>query len=235
MPDETPLSIHHPQGNPIGGVIVIQEAFGVTDHIEDVCQRLADVGWLAVAPHIYHRTGDPVLDEGDFSAVMPHAVELKADGIMADIDTALAFLSDAGFASDAVGIVGFCMGGTIAAMAGVERQLGAAVTFYGGGIVEGRFGFPPLVEAIGGLKCPWLGLFGATDPGIPVEQVQQLEVAADDAEWPTEVIVYDDAGHAFHRDGGPQHHEPSADDAWRRTLDWFADYLTTGATESPGL
>jgi carboxymethylenebutenolidase len=236
MPDETPLSIHHPpQGNAMGGVIVIQEAFGVTDHIEDVCQRLADVGWLAVAPHIYHRTGDPVLPYGDFGAVMPHAVELKADGIMADIDTALAFLADAGFPSDATGIVGFCMGGTIAAMAGVERQLGAAVTFYGGGILEGRFGFPPLVEAIRGLQCPWLGLFGAEDPGIPVDQIDQLERAADDAEWPTEVVVYEGAGHAFNRDGSEQHHEPSAQDAWRRTLDWFADYLTTGATESPGL
>jgi carboxymethylenebutenolidase len=235
MPDETPLSIHHPQGPPIGGVIVIQEAFGVTDHIEDVCQRLADVGWLAVAPHLYHRTGDPVLPYDDFGAVMPHAAELKADGIMADVDSALAFLSDAGFASEAVGIVGFCMGGTIAAMAGVERQLGAAVTFYGGGILEGRFGFPPLVEAIRGLRCPWLGLFGAEDPGIPVDQVDQLQAAADDAEWPTEVVVYEGAGHAFHRDGSPQYHEPSAEDAWRLTLDWFADNLTTGATESPGL
>jgi carboxymethylenebutenolidase len=235
MPDETPLSIHHPQGPPIGGVIVIQEAFGVTDHIEDVCERLAHVGWLAVAPHIYHRTGDPVLPYDDFGAVMPHAAELKADGIMADVDVALAFLSDAGFPSEAVGIVGFCMGGTIAAMAGVERQLGAAVTFYGGGILEGRFGFPPLVEAIRGLRCPWLGLFGAEDPGIPIDQVDQLQAAADDAEWSTEVVVYDGAGHAFHRDGSPQYHEPSAEDAWRLTLDWFADYLTTGATESPGL
>src|SRR5262245_11516666 len=191
MPDETPLSIHHPQGNPIGGVIVIQEAFGVTDHIEDVCQRLADVGWLAVAPHLYHRTGDPALPYDDFGAVMPHAGELKADGIMADIDTALAFLSDAGLAPEAAGIVGFCMGGTIAAMAAVERQLGAAVTFYGGGILEGRFGFPPLVEAIGSLKCPWLGLFGEDDKGIPVEQVERLERAADDAEWPTEIVLYE--------------------------------------------
>jgi carboxymethylenebutenolidase len=235
MPDETPLSIHHPQGTPVGGVVVIQEAFGVTDHIEDVCQRLADVGWLAVAPHIYHRTGDPVLEQGDLAAVMPHAGELKADGILADVDAALAFLTDAGFPPDNCGVVGFCMGGSIAAMVAVERRLGAAVTFYGGGITEGRFGFPPLVEAIRGLQAPWLGLFGAQDQSIPVDEVRALETAADDAEWPTEVVVYEEAGHAFHRDGGPAYHAAAAEDAWRRTLDWFADYLTTGATEMPGL
>ena len=77
--------------------MVLQEAFGVTEHIEDVCQRLADAGWLAVAPHLYHRTGDPILPYDDFSQVMPHAAELNPEGILADVDAALAFIEGAGF------------------------------------------------------------------------------------------------------------------------------------------
>jgi carboxymethylenebutenolidase len=235
MADETPLSIHHPQGTPVGGVVVVQDAFGVTGHIEDVCQRLADVGWLAVAPHIYHRTGDPVLPYDDLSALGPHIGALTAGGILDDLDTAFGYIGDAGFPAEGAGIVGFCMGGTIAFMAAVQRPIGAAVTFYGSGLVEGRFGFPPLIEAAPGIRAPWLGLYGDQDKGIPPEQVEHLAEAAGKAEVPTEVIRYPDAGHGFNRDGSDAYHQDSSIDAWRRMLDWFADYLTTGATESPGL
>ena len=96
MSDETPLSIRHPAEVTIGGVIVVQEAFGVTDHSEDVCQRFADAGWLAVAPHLFHRTGDPVLDHTDFDAVRPHAAALTAEGVATDVDAALDYVEGAG-------------------------------------------------------------------------------------------------------------------------------------------
>src|SRR5687768_2351022 len=136
MADETPLSIAHPDIPAVGGVVVLQEAFGVTEHIEDVCQRLADAGWLAVAPHLYHRTGDPILPYDDYSQIMPHAVDLNPDGILADVDAALAFIEGAGFPPDTAGVVGFCMGGTLALATAVERQVGAAVTYYGSGILK---------------------------------------------------------------------------------------------------
>jgi dienelactone hydrolase len=90
------LSIHDPDHDAAGGVVVIQEAFGVTEHIEDVCERLARVGWLAVAPHLFHRTGDPVLSYGDLDQVMPHTRALTADEILADVDAVLGYLEDAG-------------------------------------------------------------------------------------------------------------------------------------------
>src|SRR5262247_2234624 len=97
MPDETPLSIHHPERiSAIGGVVVIQEIFGVSDHIEDVCERLADVGWLAVAPHLFWRTGDPVLATGDYTTAFEHTGKLTTEGILADVDAALAYIQDAG-------------------------------------------------------------------------------------------------------------------------------------------
>jgi carboxymethylenebutenolidase len=232
MAAETPLSIHHPDGPAAGGVVVVQEAFGVVPHIEDVCQRLADVGWLAVAPHLYHRTGDPVLPYDDFSQARPHAAALTADGVLADVDAALAFIEGAGFPADTAGVVGFCMGGTIALAVAVERQVGAAVTYYGSGILAGRFGFPPMVESAPKLRAPWLGLFGDRDRNIPVDAVEQLAAAAAEADVPTEVIRYPDAGHGFNRDRSPDHDAAAADDAWMRTLDWFADRLSTGATDT---
>src|SRR4029453_3746776 len=271
MPDETPLSIYHPERPAVGGVVVIQEIFGVSDHIEDVCQRIARFGWLAVAPHLFWRTGDPVVGTDDFGTALEHTGKLTPEGILADVDAALAYIQDAGLPLDATGIVGFCAGGTIplavgapradvdAALASTQdaglpldatgivgfcaggtiafavatqRPIGAAVTYYGGGITESRFGFPAMAEAAPALTVPWLGLYGDLDQSIPTDQVDLLADAAAQAEVNTEVIRYADAGHAFNRDRGPSAEPASAEDAWRRMLDWFADNLTTGATET---
>jgi carboxymethylenebutenolidase len=229
--DETPLSIRHPAEVAAGGVVVVQEAFGVTDHIEDVCQRLADADWLAVAPHLFHRTGDPVLDHTDYDSVRPHTAALTAEGIATDVDAALDYIAGAGFPPEAAGIVGFCMGGSVALATAVRLQLGAAVTFYGGGVSQGRFGYPPLLELAPDLRTPWLGLFGDRDPSIPVDDVEALAAAAAKASVPAEVERYPDAGHGFHRDGSAAYHAESAADAWRRTLDWFARHLTTGTAD----
>lgn len=225
MADPTPLSVHTPTGTAKGGVIVVQEAFGVNDHIEDVCRRFAAKGWLAVAPHLFHRSGDPKLGYGSFDEVMPHMKELTAEGIFTDIDAASSHLADAGFGVDAQGVVGFCMGGTVALVVGAERQVGAAVTFYGGGVTTGRFGFPPLVDVAPKLRAPWLGLFGDLDKGIPVEDVEQLRAAAATSGQPTEIVRYPDAGHGFNCDVRDSYHADSAADAWGRTLQWFETYL----------
>jgi carboxymethylenebutenolidase len=120
---------------------------------------------------------------------------------------------------------GFCMGGTLALVTGARRPIGAAVTFYGGGVVEGRFGFPPLVDEATRLTCPWLGLYGDLDRGIPVEQVEALRAAAATTGRPTEIVRYADAGHGFHCDRRPDFHPASAADAWQRTLGWFDRWL----------
>ena len=93
---DTPLSVQAPAGAAKGGVVVVQEAFGVNDHIEDVCRRFAALGWLAVAPHLFHRTGDPKLGYDDFSQVAPHMQALTADNVLGDVDAALSHLADAG-------------------------------------------------------------------------------------------------------------------------------------------
>jgi len=118
----------------------------VNDHIEDVCRGLARDGWLAVAPHFYHRSGDPTIPYTDIPLVMEHMQALTADGVLDDVDAGLERLAQAGIPPERIGVVGFCMGGTIALVTAARRDIGAAVTFYSGGIKDGLFGFPPLVE-----------------------------------------------------------------------------------------
>jgi len=216
-----------PEGPARAAVVVIQEAFGVNGHIEDVTRRFAAMGYRAVAPHLFHRSGDPVLDYANFDAVMPHMGALSEAGLLCDLDAALAYLAAAGFEAPRVGVVGFCMGGTVAFLAAARHALGAAVTFYGGGVAEGRFGMPPLVEMAPSLKTPWLGLFGDLDQGIPVQQVESLREAVGKAAVPAEIVRYAEAGHGFHCDARDSYHEASATDAWQRTLDWFERHLTT--------
>src|SRR5690606_12043514 len=154
-----------------------------------------------VAPHLYHRTGDPVVPHDQIAEGRRHAGQLTAEGILADIDAALGYMEGAGFPRDTAGEVGLCMGGTIAMDGAAARQVRAAVTFYGAGITKGRFGFPPLLEVAPKLRAPWLGLCGDRDASIPVEEVEQLAAAAAGAEVHTEVVRYPDAGHGFNRDG----------------------------------
>ena len=172
------------EGEPRGAVVVIQEAFGVNDHIEDVTRRFTAAGYRAVAPHLFHRTGDPVVDYGDYAKLMPHFEALSEAGILHDLDATAAYLGEAGFAQARTGVVGFCMGGTVAFLAAVRRPIGAAVTFYGGGVAEGRFGMAPLVELAPDLQAPWLGLYGDLDQSIRVEDVEALRAAAVRARCP---------------------------------------------------
>jgi carboxymethylenebutenolidase len=225
MADHTPLTVQSPGGTVRGGIVVVQEAFGVNDHIEDVCRRFAAEGWLAVAPHLFHRSGDPKLGYSEMAQVMPHMQALTSQGVLADMDAALARLQAEGIPPDRQGVVGFCMGGTVTLVTAAERQVGAAVTFYGGGVKEGRFGFPPLVEEAPKLRAPWLGLYGDLDQGIPVADVEELRAAAAASGQPTEVVRYPEAGHGFHCDQRDSYHAPSAADAWVRTLAWFDRYL----------
>ena len=214
-----------PDGAARGAVIVVQEAFGVNSHIEDVTRRVASAGYRAVAPHLYHRSGDPVVGYTEYDKLLPHFKVLSAAGLENDLGASLKFLADAGFGPKHVGVVGFCMGGTVTFLAAVQYALGAAVTFYGGGVAEGRFNLPPQLELARDLQTPWLGFYGGKDRGIPVKDVESLRAAVVAARVPTEIVRYDEAGHGFHCDQRPDYHEASANDAWRRALEWFERFI----------
>jgi carboxymethylenebutenolidase len=208
-------------------VIVIQEAFGVNDHIEDVTRRAAGEGVHAIAPALFHRSGGGTAPYDDFSKVLPMFEGLTDDGILMDVDAAIEHLHSLGYEDRSIGIVGFCMGGRVSFLVATERTLGAAVGFYGGGIVTGRFPqFPPLIDRSAELKTPWLGLFGDADDGIPIEDVEQLRATLDDvAPVEHDIVRYPSAEHGFNCDRRPSYHPEAAADAWQRTLDWFRTHL----------
>ncbi len=217
-------------GHARGGVIVIQEAFGVNEHIEDVTRRAAAAGYHAVAPDLFHRQGGPVFDYGDFPKVMEVFAELDDDKILEDLDAARDHLHQRGFTDPQIGAVGFCFGGRCSFLLALRRAIGASVGFYGGGIVTARFPkFPSLVDQVAQLQTPWLGLFGDDDASIPVDDVEQLKAAlAAKATVDTEVVRYAGAGHGFHCDQRPDFRPEPAKDAWGRALAWFDGHLAPG-------
>lgn len=215
-----------PEGQPPGAVIVIQEAFGLNDHIRDVTRRFAAAGYHAVAPALFHRAGGGTAPYDDFSKVMPLFEGFGDEGVLVDVDATLAHLRGHGWSDGQVGIVGFCMGGRVTFLVALRRRLGAAVGFYGGGIVTARRrGLPPLIGEVGALATPWLGLFGDRDASIPVEDVERLREALAGVALPSEVVRYAEAEHGFHCDERPSYDEAAAKDAWSRTLDWLREHL----------
>jgi carboxymethylenebutenolidase len=217
-----------PEGPVRGAVIVIQEAFGVNDHIEDVTRRVAAAGYQAVAPDLFHRSDtDSIVPYGEFEKVIPHFVALGDDAaILVDIDAALAHLRAEGHHDAGIGLVGFCFGGRVSFLTALNRAIGAAVGFYGGGIVTNRFPqFPALVGDVDKLQTPWLGLFGDQDASISVDDVETLRAALTKSSIDTDIVRYADAGHGFNCDQRPDYRADDAADAWNRMLVWFENHL----------
>jgi carboxymethylenebutenolidase len=239
MPDKThevttedgPMGLYEavPDGEPHGAVVVIQEAFGVNEHIRDVTRRFADAGYHAVAPSLFHRAGGGSIDDYDnidFTKVFALFEGVSDDGTLADVDVALDHLRGAGFTDDRIGIVGFCFGGRVTFLVAARRALGAAVGFYGGGIAsKGMLPFDPLIDEAATLQTPWLGLFGDADESIPVEDVEKLRDALKAATVDNEVVRYADAAHGFHCDVRADYHPDAAADGWSRTLEFFGSHL----------
>lgn len=204
-------------------VIVIQEAFGVDAHIEEVTGRFAAEGWLAVAPHLFYRSGGGTISYDDSEGMYRHLGALSDAGTLDDIDATIALIAERGITPERTALVGFCLGGRVSFLVAGERALGATVGFYGGGIVNGRSETrPSLLGLIPQLKTPWLGVYGGADPTIPAEEVDALEGALSAAPVETMVVRYPDAGHAFLNDHKSGYAAEASADAWDRTLSWLS-------------
>lgn len=212
------------EGLPI--VIVIQEIFGVHEYIRDVCRRLAHQGYLAIAPELYFRQGDPN-SYHDIPTLIAELVSSVPDSqVLSDLDHVASWAARHGGDANRLAVTGFCWGGRIAWLyAAHNPQLKAAVAWYGTLTGDKTLTRPkhPLDVAID-LNAPVLGLYGGQDPGISPESVEQMRQALRAANAQTEIIVYPEAGHAFCADYRPSYHQPSAADGWQRMLDWFSRY-----------
>jgi carboxymethylenebutenolidase len=207
-------------------LVVLQEAFGVNDHIRDVADRFTDAGFFAVAPHLYHRDGSPEVPYDNVDEAKLLMTHLSAEGLRNDLDATTDFLRSVGYGASSIGAVGFCMGGSVAFYAAARSSFGAAVSFYGGGISTSRMGLPPLLELAKDVRDPWLGLFGDLDTGIPVADVEQLRDAVSALSVDTEVVRYASAGHGFHCDARPAaYNEEAAHDAFNRAVAFLITHL----------
>ena len=214
------------QGGPFATVLVVQEIFGVHEHIKDVCRRLAKLGYLAVAPELYARQGD-VSKLSDSTEIQKVVSKVPDSQVMADLDATAGWAKDSGFGNiRKLGITGFCWGGRIVWLyAAHSTQLKAGVAWYGrlvGKPSEMQPQHP--IDVVGALKAPVLGLYGGNDPAIPLETIEQMKQALKAAGNSSEIIVYPDTPHGFHADYRPSYRKEQAQDGWKRLQAWFRQH-----------
>jgi carboxymethylenebutenolidase len=213
---------------PTGGgkapaVIVVQEIFGVHEHIKDVCRRFAKLGHFAVAPALFARHGD-VTAMAEVQDILKVVAQVPDSEVMADLDATVAWAGATGSADTTkLGITGFCWGGRIVWLyAAHSSALKAGVAWYG------KLTPPPTtlqpkapltVAAL--LKAPVLGLYGGADSGIPLDSVEQMRAALQKANNKSEMVVYPDAPHGFYADYRPSYRADAAADGWKRLQEWF--------------
>ncbi len=207
-------------------VLVVQEIFGVHDYIKDICRRFARLGYLAIAPELYARYGDP-RQYNEVQQLMRELVSKIPDTeVLADLDACAAWAVQQGGDPGRLGITGFCWGGRITWLYCAHNpKVKAGVAWYGR--LEGdRTVLTPQqpIDIVGELKAPVLGLYGGADAGIPQESVEKMRKAlaqGSAAAKASEIKVYKDAPHAFHADYRPSFRREEAADGWKRLLAWF--------------
>jgi carboxymethylenebutenolidase len=214
-------------GGPFPVVLVVQEIFGVHEHIKDICRRFAKLGYMALAPELYARQGD-VSKIADASQILRDVVSKVPDAqVMSDLDATAAYAKESGKGDTArLGITGFCWGGRIVWLyAAHNPDLKAGVAWYGRLVGESTGTAPKHpVQLASELKAPVLGLYGGADQGIPVSTVEQMKQACAAANKTCEFVVYPEAPHAFHADYRPSYREAPAKDGWQHLQAWFKKY-----------
>ena len=215
------------KGKGFAVVLVVQEIFGVHEHIRDLCRRLAKRGYLAVAPELYARQGN-VATTTDIQEIIKNVVSKVPDAqVLADLDDAARWAaSSQGGNAAKLGITGFCWGGRISWLYSAHNpEVKAAAAWYGRlvGPTDELHPRNP-IDIAPSLKTPVLGLYGGQDQGITQDSIGQMRAALKAAGNPSEIIVYPDAGHAFNADYRPSYSQGPAEDGWKRMLEWFKRY-----------
>ncbi|MBW4560123.1 MAG: dienelactone hydrolase family protein [Mojavia pulchra JT2-VF2] len=207
-------------------VLVIQEIFGVHEHLQDICRRFAKLGYVAIAPELFVRQGD-VSKLSNIEEIRPIVAKVPDAQVLSDLDatTAWAVKSAKGNANR-LGITGFCWGGRITWLyAAHNPQVKAGVAWYGrlvGDVTELTPQHP--INIASTLNVPVLGLYGGKDTGIPLDTVEQMRDRLKSSSSKSEIVVYPDAPHAFFADYRPSYREKEAKDGWRRLKAWFKQH-----------
>jgi len=208
-------------------VLVVQEIFGVHEHIQDVCRRFAKLGYCAIAPEMFFRQGD-VSQLTDIQQIIGTVVSKVPDAqVMSDLDAAVAWASASSKGDPSkIGITGFCWGGRITWLyAAYNPSIKAGVAWYGrlvGNSTELNPRQP--INIAPTLTVPVLGLYGAVDTGIPNDTVAQMQQALATGSSGSDILLYPATPHAFHADYRPSYRKPEAEDGWRRLQTWFKSH-----------
>jgi carboxymethylenebutenolidase len=207
-------------------VLVISEIFGVHEHIADVTHRFARQGYLAIAPELFVRQGDPSA-YGEIARLQAEVISKVPDAqVLGDLDATVAWAAAHGGDTARLGLTGFCWGGRITWLyAAHNPALKAGVAWYGRLVGNATPQTPRHpVELAGELKAPVLGLYGGQDGGIPLDTVDRMKAAlatGSAAARRSAFVVYPDAPHAFHADYRPSYRAGPAAEGWARCLDWL--------------
>jgi carboxymethylenebutenolidase len=215
------------KGGPFPLILVVQEIFGVHEHIKDICRRLAKEGYMAIAVELYARQGS-VAGMTDIQEIISKVVAKVPDAqVMSDLDATAAYAKASGSADTArLGVTGFCWGGRITWLyAEHNPAVKAGVAWYGK-LVGDPSPLTPKhpIDRVGDLMAPVLGLYGATDTGIPVDTIEKMRSACQAAGKICEFVIYPDTPHAFNADYRPSYREGPAKDGWARMLAWFRSH-----------
>jgi carboxymethylenebutenolidase len=215
------------KGGPFPVVLVVQEIFGVHEHIKDVCRRFAKQGYLAIAPALYARQGD-VSKMTDIQEILTKVVAKVPDAqVLSDLDATVDWVKKSEKGDIAkLGITGFCWGGRIVWIyADHNPKVKAAVAWYGpltGPASELKPKNP--VDIAASLKVPVLGLYGGSDDSIPLASIEQMKKTLKEAGNPSEIVVYPNTPHGFHADYRPTYRKEPADDGDKRLQAWFKKF-----------
>lgn len=209
-------------------VLLVHEIFGVHEYLADTCRRLAQAGYLAIAPELFARQGDPAM-YGEMAKLISEVVSKAPDAqVMADLDGALAWAKDNGGDTSRAAITGFCWGGRITWLYAAQGPVKAGVAWYGRmeGTTSANNPKQP-IELVDQLRAPVLGLYGEDDSGIPMESVERMRTALQKgsaAAKASKIVTYAKAPHAFHADYRPSYREEPAKDGWKRMLAWLQEH-----------
>ena len=215
------------KGGPFPTVLVVQEVFGVHEHIQDLCRRLAKAGYYAIAPDLYARQGDPS-KISDVQELIKTIVSKVPDAqVMSDLDATEAYAKSTGKADTAkLAVTGFCWGGRIVWLYSAHNPALKAATAWYGVIDRPRTELQPKypIDLAADLKAPVLGLYGAADQAIPVETVEKMKEACKAANKTCEIVIYPDTPHGFNADYRPSYRAEAAKDGWAKMLAWFKEH-----------
>ena len=213
------------KGGPFPTVLVIHEAWGVHEHIKDVCRRLAKAGYFAIAAELWARQGNAA-EVKDIEETRKLMASVPTDQVISDLDAAVAYAKSTGKADTGkLAVTGFCWGGFATWMYAAHNPgLKAAVSWYGSDRKITELTPQNPVDIAGNVKCPVLALYGGADQSIPQDTVEKRQAACKAAGKTCEFVIYPDTPHGFNADYRPSYRAEQAKDGWEKMLAWFKNH-----------